>query len=203
MIEALALAPVEALHIDGHSDELVQAYLHLWLDGVVPDEVIVDRFGESTLPLFRLRRRPAAGERPLTMVEWMLFNSSYQGGLTDEQIVAEYGLETLERFQDERALQGGLTPPQKGVAPSKRPLSWACGHGNRENAGPMVMQKLARRRGPLTTWTTWKTGLLPFLEKAWLLAMGLGTWLRLLLELVVMETWPWTMVRRIHAGGGH
>ena len=77
------------------------------------DEVIPDRFGESPLALFRLRRKPAEAEKGLTMEEWTLFNRWYQGEVSDEQLVHDHGMDMLERFQDEKALQGGVTPSAK------------------------------------------------------------------------------------------
>ena len=66
----------------------------------------MDRFGESTLPLFRLRRKPVARDVPLTVDEWLLFRQWYGGELSDEQLATKHGMDLLERFQAQTHILG-------------------------------------------------------------------------------------------------
>ena len=96
-------------HIQGQEDSVVAAYLAMYLDGSIPDEIIEDRFGPATLGLFRTRR-----QKDVQLVDdpiaWHVFRRWTRGDLTDDDILEEYGPTFLDRLRAEQGLQGGATP---------------------------------------------------------------------------------------------
>ena len=107
------VAPV----IEGFPAEVVASYYRLFLDRALADELVEERFGESTLALFRQHRLEC--ERGLPMLQdlfarpqlWEDFERWHRGAVDDAQIVELYRDEVLHQFQLEQRFQGGHTPP--------------------------------------------------------------------------------------------